>query len=1034
MSSLLDLNLKKPPTSQQPLLHSGDFSSYHYRKQQKIRQLSTVAALALFGLSCVYLSKHLPTVVLTSDDNTIVTESSDNIWDKASKFLVISPGISYHSFEEGLSKCQAIENRNNAVTNTSRRRHRNPHAPKNAEDILIRNGYIWLGDRYLNSGDVYIQNGLITAVGADLDVHITDKEKTRIIDAGGRVVTPGIIDMHSHMTVDSLTGLKATDDTNEMTTPTTPYVRVIDALSPTDPGLKIVASGGITTSLILPGSGNLMGGEAAVIKLRPVSTLSNEDLLIGSGVMEEDEEVIWRYMKMACGENPKTYYGGALNKMPSTRLGENYLFRRRFEEAQQLRRRQDDWCSAARRMKEEETSSSDHSKKRHPAPPRLSEPFPDNIQLESLTALLRKHVNLNVHCYLPQDIEAMIRHSLEFDFEIAAFHHALSAWQVPEIIKRAKTNITVATFADMWGYKAEAWDQNVHAPKILDEAGIPVAFKSDHPVTNARDLIHEAQKAYHYGFNEHKALQAVTMVPAKSLRLDHRIGSIEAGKDADIVIWERHPLRLGARPKQVFIDGVELDFDSSWTKTVTEEKKEMSQVTHITEQVEDITEKSTGKPNLHYLPPFSTGTMYLEDHDLDNPDNFENACKAHVDSFVLRNISQIYMNSSITLHADKVGQSLTMIIVDGRISCAGIDCDRDQVDWPISSPVFEMEGAVILPGIISAGVPLGLMEIQAEDTTQDGYAKNDVTDPNLSKNIVRAVDGLKLGGLHLQKALKSGVTKVISQPQVDGDLLAGVSVTFRTGSESIFGNDHIETILKEEAALNFVIQHSGKMTVSKQIATIRELLLSNIDKETNDNVLAKAAQGLLPVVVQVDDKDEIASIIAIKEMIMRKHGRNVKFIILGGAEAHLVAEHLGRLDVPVILMPARCYPTTWQARYCLTGPPVTPNTVLDVLLEHNVRVGLGSTDVDNGDARNLIWEAGWNLAHNPSFSPQDAVGLVTWNIGNMFDLTEKLAGQLREGGEADFVAYNGNPFEFGTRVLMVSGGGHSGPLCFPQQV
>ncbi|KAG1246441.1 hypothetical protein G6F68_014639 [Rhizopus microsporus] len=123
-----------------------------------------------------------------------------------------------------------------------------------------------------------------------------------------------------------------------------------------------------------------MGGEAAAIKLRPVSTLSAQDMLVTSGVSDEDQEIIWRYMKMACGENPKTYYGGYLNRMPSTRLGENYLFRKKFEEAQNLKRKQEDWCDAAQRVnrtsKKEETV-------------RLSESYPEDLSLESLVALLR---------------------------------------------------------------------------------------------------------------------------------------------------------------------------------------------------------------------------------------------------------------------------------------------------------------------------------------------------------------------------------------------------------------------------------------------------------------------------------------------------------------------------------------------------------------------------------------------------------------------------------------------------------------------
>ncbi|CAO3651530.1 unnamed protein product [Mucor fragilis] len=1002
-----------------PLLHP-DFPSSHNRKQQRTRLLLTVSALAFFGSSCVYLSHHLPSVALTSKQ-----VETQGLWDSTSQAKVVSPGISLNSFEQGLAQCQAVVERDQAHTNSTRTRHRNPRVAPEASDVLIRNGHIWLGNNYLEAGQIYLKDGLIAAVGRDLKV----PKGTRILDAGGRVVTPGIVDMHSHMTVDSLGGLTASDDTNEMTSPTTPYVRVIDALSPTDPGLKVVASGGITTSLILPGSGNLMGGEAAVIKLRPVSTLSNQDMLIGAGVSEEDQEIVWRYMKMACGENPKGYYGAELHKMPMTRLGENYLFRRKFEEAQKLMRKQDDWCDAAARIHKTFPTNKPVDEYKIT---RLTESYPEDLDLNSLVALLRKQVNLNVHCYLPQDIEAMVHHSLEFDFEIAAFHHALSAWQVPEIIKRAKTNITVATFADMWGYKAEAWDQNVHAPKILDAAGIPVAFKSDHPVTNARDLMHEAQKAYHYGFDEHKALQALTTVPANSLKLGHRIGSIEVGKDADIVIWERHPLRLGARPKHVIIDGEQLDFKKSWGKSVTEQDTVLKQV-----MAAEVTKEASTEEERHYLPPFSPNSMHLEDHGLDNPESFNDACASGVDSFVLRNISEIYMNASQTLSASELGQGLYIVVKEGQVSCIGIDCSRDHVEWPNSSPVFEMGGAVIIPGIVSMGVPLGLSEIQAEETTQDGYAKNDVTDDGLYKKIVRAVDGLKFNGLHLQKAYKAGVTTAVSQPQIGSDLLAGISVAFRTGVENTV-LDTVDALVKEEAALNFVIDHSGSMTVSKQIATIRDLLISNIKKDPSHNVFARAARGLIPVVVQVDDKDEIASILLIKQWISKEHNRDVKFVILGGAESHLVAEHLSRLDVPVVLMPARCFPTTWQSRFCLTGPPVTPSTVLDVLLKHQVRVGLGSTDVDNGDARNLIWEAGWNLAHNTDLTAQEAVGLVTWNLAEIFGLinddTLNGPGVLKKDGKADFVAYNSNPFEFGARVLMVNGGGHDGPTCFPQQV
>ncbi|KAI9468661.1 hypothetical protein BDB00DRAFT_777303 [Zychaea mexicana] len=1015
-----------------PLLDhpSQQFSAAPYYKKKSSTRLGLIAAaLTVFGVTSIYLGSQLPN---NDEYSTFVTSvNAQGLWGGEGG-SVIAPGISYTSFQYGLSKCQqhdvdqqqqqSTSSNKSSDSGSSLPRQRNPRGPSNSK-LLIKNGHIWLGDRYLD-GDILIQDGLIIKVQHGLEVP-EDDENVRVIDAAGRVVSPGIVDMHTHATAASFPGLDALADENEMTHPTTPYVRVIDAINPSDPAIKIISSGGVTTSLVLPGSGNLMGGEAAVIKLRPVPTLSNQDMLITAGVDEEqDNEKIWRYMKMACGENPKSWYGAVFNRMPMTRMGEAYLFRHRFEEAQNLKRKQDDWCDAAQRINKTLDDISDQDRMT-----RLSERYPESLKLESLVALLRHQVKLNVHCYLPQDLEAMVQHSLEFDFEIAAFHHALSAWQVPEVLKRAKTNITVATFADMWGYKQEAMDQNVNAPNILSEAGIPVAFKSDHPVMNARDLLHEAQKAYHYGFNEHKALAALTSVPANALGLGHRVGSIEPGKDADIVIWERHPLRLGARPKQVIVDGIELDYQTSWTKHVDEMMEDKQDGDKSTLEEEDKVLEEKEDPEMrHWLPVPSSGTMKLEDHGMDNPVILEEACSPNTDSFVLRNISRLYMGPEQTYSG-----SVYLVVKDGQVACAGDECDRDHIEWPSSSPVFEMGGAVVIPGLVSSGISLGLGEIQAEPTTLDGYAENDVADPDLAQKIARAVDGLKLDSLHLQKAFKAGVTTSVSQPLVDSSLLAGVTVAFRTGVKNTF-LDANDTFIKEEAALHFAISHAGKLTVSQQIAAIRELLSS--PPGDNNGIFARAAQGLIPVVVEANDKDEIASIVQLKRQLVSKG--SIQFIILGGAESYLVADHLAVMDIPVILKPARCFPGTWQERLCLAGPPMTPETALDILVRRGVRVGLASTDMEDGNARNLIWEAGWNLAHNHQLSVEDAIGLVTWNVAEMFNLDRPEnpdpVGVLRHGRKADFVVYNGDPFVFGTQVLMVYGGGHAGPLCFPKQI
>lgn len=168
--------------------------------------------------------------------------------------------------------------------------------------------------------------------------------------------------------------------------------------------------------------------------------------------------------------------------------------------------------------------------------------------------------------------------------------------------------------------------------------------------------------------------------------------SIEIGKDADLVIWERHPLRLGARPKHVIIDGALMDFKKSWTKSVAEQFEAQEKKDKTEAQVVELSEKER-----HYLPEFSTGSMMLEDHGLNNPMAFSDACSDNVDSFVLRNVGEIYLDAEEKLTAKEEGKALYIVVNSGIISCIGTKCDRDHIDWPAGSPVFEMGGAVIVP-------------------------------------------------------------------------------------------------------------------------------------------------------------------------------------------------------------------------------------------------------------------------------------------------------------------------------------------------
>lgn len=314
-------------------------------------------------------------------------------------------------------------------------------------------------------------------------------------------------------------------------------------------------------------------------------------------------------------------------------LGEAYLLRQALADAKKLVEAQEDWCSAAENLSSTENDI------------HLDSHFPEDIKLESLTALLRGQVKLNIHCYETHDIEAMLRHAEEFNFNISAFHHALEAYKIPEILKRAHNNITIATFADHWGYKKEAFGASPKAPKYLYEAGIPVALKSDHPVLNSQHMAFEAAKATHYGLPPQEAFKSITSVPANALGLGHRVGSLKVGYDADVVIWDRSPLALGAAPLQVFVDGVPL-FDE---KPITPIKKDLQQNT--------FTQK-----NIPQLP------------------------REGLRDFILTNVGSNY-----------VSESKTVIVQGGKIVCSTEEENCRSMFVQNNVEIIDAQGGYILP-------------------------------------------------------------------------------------------------------------------------------------------------------------------------------------------------------------------------------------------------------------------------------------------------------------------------------------------------
>lgn len=361
-------------------------------------------------------------------------------------------------------------------------------------------------------GTVIVDDGIIVAVGPRLPV----PAGTPTLDATGHYLMPGILDVHSHMGVYPWPEGNAHGDGNEAVEAFTPRVWAGDSFDPEDPALPRARAGGVTTIQVLPGSANLIGGQAAILKLRPSHTI---DRLLFQGAP--------RGIKMAVGENPKRVYGGVLDDdQLETRMGLFAALRQEFQAALDYR-----------------------EARKRPNPPGR------DLDLDVLLDVIDDKIRVHLHCYRSHDILGFFRVADEFGFKVAALHHALEAYKVRDAI--AAHGAGVATFTDWWGFKLEAWDAIPQNAVLVSQAGAPAVLKSD-SADHVQRLNLEAAKLVRYGMTEVDALESITLDAARLLGVDHRVGSIEAGKDADLVLYDRHPFDVYTRAQRVWIDGAQV--------------------------------------------------------------------------------------------------------------------------------------------------------------------------------------------------------------------------------------------------------------------------------------------------------------------------------------------------------------------------------------------------------------------------------------------------------------------------------------------
>ncbi|KAI4869823.1 amidohydrolase [Hypoxylon rubiginosum] len=843
-----------------------------------------------------------------------------------------------------------------------------------AEDARAGKGFSWI------NADVLLEYGLIKEVSKGIDASSLSSD-TIVWDAKGRQLTTGIIDMHSHAGVDSLPGLKGNDDTNEMGSNITPYVRSIDGINVFDHQIQVIKSGGVTTSLILPGSSNNIGGEAFVIKHAVGKPDGRNETSIAD--LLADPEGNWRYIKMACGENSKRTYGQPGERGPTSRLGESWEFRHAFEQAAKVVQAQDDWCNLAESVGVENMNTY----------------LPQDLEWETLSAVLRGQVHVNTHCYTVPDLEAFVDHTNEFKFPVRAFHHAHQTFLVPEVLKRAYGDSPPASalFADNMWYKAEAYIASEYAGKILYENGLTPIYVSDNPVLNAQHVVFEAAKAFGYGLPYHAALAAVTTAPAERLGLGERIGKVKPGFDADIVVWDSDPLSVGATPIQVWIDG--------------------------TAQFDDPVELT--KPIIA-TPSLVPETAAVTDESITT------------DNVVFTGVSKSFL--SFGSRQDSRSEDLTVTISRGKITCIGA-CEAElDIATKSGTRIIPLKNGYLTKPFTVFGSTLGLNAIDAESDTDNGSG------PTIFS---RAIDGLAFETKKLFYAQKYGVTRAISAPKYSSQMThQGTSVGFRTAGKHALEKG---AVFADDAAVHYTLDlhaKSGSTSISNAVNTLRHKLLEAIgtnatataDPFTEAAFLAKVVDGSLPLAVTTHSADVIASLLKVKSTVDKaiassssssssspqstSTSSGISLVIIGGAESFLLADELAAARVGVVLSPLLSYRNGWDQRRALTGAPLTNGTAVDRLAAAGARVAV-AVDED-WQVRDVGLLAGIAYRNGGgALSEEDALDLVSDNVYEILGLGKKGGDEEGEGegkGVGEFVLFEGSPLEIGARVRAVGSG------------
>lgn len=816
---------------------------------------------------------------------------------------------------------------------------------KTGGTCYIEGGIILTGTKgTIKRGSILVRDGKIVAIGPD----IPKPPGITVIDARTKVIAPGIVDAHVHRGIET---------TNEGTDSITAEVRIGDLLNPTNRNVWQAAASGETTGLALHGSANAVGGQSQVIKFkygRPAAEMKVSDAP--------------QMIKFALGENVTRSGSTTATRFPRTRMGQEAVYRRAFEQAKAYMAEWDRYRAAPSGR-----------------PPRK------DLRLEALADILRGKIWVQCHSYRADEMLMMVRLSQEYGFKIGALQHALEAYKIaPEL---AKAGVGVSIFVDNWSFKIEGYDAIPYNAAICRQAGVNVSINTDGTSGTTAIAIDAAKVMRYGGLTEEEALQMITINPAKQLGIDHRTGSLEVGKDADIVIWDGHPLSVYSKCAMTLIDG-EVFFKRRDAFSVDAEST-----------IKDVLDtRRTEKP--HALPK----------------------------------LSRRYALTGGTVHtvSGPVLPNATVLIEDGVITAVG-----ERLPIPRDAVRVDVRGKHVYPGFIDAGTSLGLAEIspigQTIDSRELGEYQPDLT----------ALTAFQIESAHYEPARCNGVLAAVTKPvggtisgrgaviKLDGwtweDLAirnpGPLCINFPGGGGGRFGEeaaccDEIEDLDHTSHAQE---TQPEAPEASGQVRSIEEWFTKALEYGKNRPTGPGKDLALEAMLPYAEGKElvliRVRNAASIREAVAFIKRNKLKAALTGAPDAWKEAKLLADSGIPVIISPAGRSTLGANTTVSQHDPYDTPYALPALLQRAGVKFCFQSDD--NASCMSLPFRVGQHCAYG--LSREAALRASTLSAAEILGVADRL-GSVDAGKVANVFVATGDPFEPTSQVCYVFVAGKPVPM------